>query len=117
MAGDITRSPALLPVGKVVVTGGLGSLGLLVALWLLERQQCSGMELHLLGKSGRGGPPEILASILEGDDCVTLSRCDVSCHAEAAALLHDRIQANVQSSRHIKRQWNLMYYLPLKQQV
>lgn len=72
-----TESPLLAQsCSTVLVTGGLGSLGTLVAHWII----CSATRhLHLLGRTGRHSTPKMAASWQIGTcaAAVTLSTCDV----------------------------------------
>jgi len=68
--------------GSVVVSGGLGGLGLLAGLWMTQ-QGCSA--LVLLSRSGRGTPSQ-LAPACGLDAEVTMVRCDVSVASEVAGV-------------------------------
>ena len=97
--GNILHHPCLLPAaalqpapavvarsrqpGTAIISGGLGGLGLLTAHWMT---QLDSRRLVLLGRSGRGSSrtsKELWDSACE----VTMSRCDVSAAAEAAAVI------------------------------
>lgn len=65
--------------GEVLITGGMGALGLLVARWLGQHQP---QGVTLLGRSGRvtdAHPPDLL-----GDRCLHLSSCDLGTREDAA---------------------------------
>lgn len=64
---------------RALITGGMGSLGILMADWLAQRG-CSSLQLQ--GRSGRGTLP--LAAIGAGA-CVNISRVDVGVAEEASA--------------------------------
>jgi hypothetical protein len=80
-----------------LLTGGLGSLGLLVAAWLLGRADggACAREVVLLGRSGRPERLDGLAGLLSGSGIVTLARCDVSRREEAGSIVHACRQASV----------------------
>ena len=61
--------------------GGTGSLGSLVATWLLHH---SAMQLLLLGRTGRGKNEVALSSQKGGYVLITIARSDVSASEEAA---------------------------------
>ena len=78
--------------GVSLVTGGLGALGSMVALWLAQRPAGSGARVSLAGRSGRGGVASssgdglvAMASLGLVTAVVSLVRCDASCSSEAAA--------------------------------
>lgn len=92
--GNVVQSSRLLPAirqpqdgrfeglkaGSAIVSGGMGGLGLLTALWLSEQ----GLEsLTLLGRSGRGGPD--CALLFESSSALTMARCDVTSADESSA--------------------------------
>lgn len=69
--------------GSIVVTGGLGALGTMVAVWLATD---GGYDLWLLGRSGRSGeqlPEEIYNSTAQ----VHCAKCDVSAVEEASYIV------------------------------
>jgi NADPH:quinone reductase-like Zn-dependent oxidoreductase len=82
--------------GRVVVTGGLGALGSLVARWLASNGV---RQLHLLGRSGKvaalnssrssSGFGELQRS---GPSQVIVSQCDASSSADLAAVLASSAQ-------------------------
>lgn len=83
--------------GTHLITGGFGSLGLLVAAYLAESlagaTTNAGNRLVLLGRSGRAegrSLPLALVQLLGNHDglSITLSRCDVSSREETSALMH-----------------------------
>ena len=104
--------------GTVLLTGGLGSLGLLVAIWLAQQQQQVGdadshrdLCLVLLGRTGRAGSAA-LASLLAhiGTGSVTLSRCDVSSAEEAGSLIQQcRPVRNQLQSCHLPAESSLFW--------
>ncbi|NUR91086.1 MAG: SDR family NAD(P)-dependent oxidoreductase, partial [Nonomuraea sp.] len=83
------EAPALDPEGTVLITGGSGGIGRLVARHLVVAH---GMR-HLLVLSRRGpaapGAPELAAELAEHDATVTFAACDVSDRAALAAVLAD----------------------------
>lgn len=75
--------------GSVLITGGLGALGSIVAVWLA--QQSASTRLILVGRSGRFEPHTAslqLQQLLNGSlGCeVTITACDTSCRADVAAI-------------------------------
>ena len=65
-----------------ILSGGLGSLGLLVAGWLSTSERVS---VWLLGRSGRvAGQDDAMLRLQEGKGCVSARRCDISQQDEAA---------------------------------
>lgn len=66
--------------GSVLITGGLGGLGMLSATWL--QRQHEGRHLVLLGRSGRSSSA---AAALTAGGWVTMARADVATAEEAAA--------------------------------
>ena len=90
------RQPAPLPgdsaypvSGAVLITGGLGALGALVATWLANRS--AALRLVLVGRTGRlpfgaePGPLQELVSGRVGGSMVTLCMGDVASAADATA--------------------------------
>ena len=72
--------------GRVIVTGGLGSLGSLTAGWLAR---CTGLHVVATGRTGRLASSTTLAGLL-GTGCaveLTLSTADAACAEDAALLL------------------------------
>jgi 3-oxoacyl-(acyl-carrier-protein) synthase/NAD(P)-dependent dehydrogenase (short-subunit alcohol dehydrogenase family)/acyl carrier protein len=68
--------------GSVVISGGLGSLGLLTASWLAGRKE---QHLVLLGRSGRASNSAVAA--MQSGACVVMCRCDTASIEETAACL------------------------------
>ncbi|KAK9803996.1 hypothetical protein WJX72_011444 [[Myrmecia] bisecta] len=64
--------------GAIVITGGLGSVGSLVATWLAQGLNPKTSRLWLLGRSGRVAGDSRLRPELFGDAMVTMARSDVS---------------------------------------
>jgi NAD(P)-dependent dehydrogenase (short-subunit alcohol dehydrogenase family) len=92
--GKIVVSAPFLPLskgagsggsGRVVITGGLGSLGLLTARWLLQQGV---RRLLLVGRSGRGDAAE-LAALLAQQPEAEISACaaDMACAEDLALVL------------------------------
>ena len=86
---DLLPQPRPAPGGTILITGGLGALGSLVAAWFA--QQSSATRLTLVGRSGRfdsdAASPQ-LRQLLDGSlGCeVTIAACDVSRAADVMAL-------------------------------
>ena len=67
-----------------MMSGGLGSLGLLVATWFVSR---SPAPLWLLGRSGRvTGQDSVLQRLWMAGACISARRCDAGCAEEASGL-------------------------------
>lgn len=58
---------------RVLITGGLGAIGLLVAAWLINHNPES--EIHLLGRSGQGSIGPMIGETLGR---VVMQKCDIS---------------------------------------
>ena len=69
--------------GTVLITGGLGDLGLLTGLWLAER--CPGAWAVLLGRSGRAA--KLSAAVARTPWPITAVRCDVACSEDLGAVI------------------------------
>ena len=67
---------------RVLITGGLGAIGLLVAAWVTTSHPNS--EVHLLSRSGRG-KTESLSSNSPGQ--LVVHQCDISTSADMADVL------------------------------
>ncbi|MFI0809396.1 SDR family NAD(P)-dependent oxidoreductase [Streptomyces echinatus] len=78
-------APALDPEGTVLVTGGTGSLGRLLARHLVTRHGVR--QLLLAGRGGRVPEPGVLDELAALGATVTVAACDVTDRAELAALL------------------------------
>ncbi len=74
--------PSAVPHGSLAITGGLGGIGLLSGLWAAE--QHTGLQVHLLGRSGHA--LAVALPVLARMSCVTVTRCDVGSPEEAAQL-------------------------------
>ncbi|WP_329491263.1 SDR family NAD(P)-dependent oxidoreductase [Kitasatospora sp. NBC_01246] len=86
--GDATGAePAFRPDGTVLVTGGTGSLGALLARHLVTEHGVR--HLVLASRSGLGaeGAPELVAELDGLGAAVTVAACDVADRAAVAALL------------------------------
>lgn len=70
--------------GAVVISGGLGSLGLLTASWLAGRKE---QHLILLGRSGRTEGMELLRLLRQSGACVVMCRCDTASREDTASCL------------------------------
>ena len=86
--------------GAVVITGGLGGLGMLTAAWMQQQSQQPGQHLVLLGRSGRSSSADAAAAaVTSSASClVSMTRCDVAAAEEAAAAVaaasrHHSLQA------------------------
>ncbi|MFT5686371.1 MAG: NADPH:quinone reductase-like Zn-dependent oxidoreductase/3-oxoacyl-(acyl-carrier-protein) synthase, partial [Myxococcota bacterium] len=88
------------PVGAVVITGGLGALGLVVARWLVEERGCQ----HLLLLSRSGLKSESTAAVVVEDLRQQGARIDVPevdvCDEAALARLIDGITGPLQGVIH-----------------
>ena len=84
-AANVPGEPAPCTKGGLyVLSGGLGSLGLLVAQWLASSEVG---HVWLLGRSGRlAGDSEALQGLWQGSACVAGRRCDLSSAEEAAGV-------------------------------
>ncbi|GAX72978.1 hypothetical protein CEUSTIGMA_g431.t1, partial [Chlamydomonas eustigma] len=91
-SGVFSTSPSLSPAvlseraltGKVMVTGGMGALGLLVTQWLVTAGTCS---IQLLGRSGRHGSLESLETLLHGKSMISSTACDMGAYSDVGSLL------------------------------
>ncbi|MFD7507689.1 SDR family NAD(P)-dependent oxidoreductase [Streptomyces sp. NPDC059850] len=89
-AGEVPDAPAMFdPEGTVLVTGGTGSLGALVARHLVTRHGVR----HLVLASRRGrdaeGAAELVAELTEQGAQVSVAACDVSDRDQVADLLEE----------------------------
>lgn len=75
---------------EVVWTGGLGAVGSLVALWLLQHTTA---QLWLLGRSGRAADDAAFKPDLAGEAQVFLARGDVSSSEETAFVLRSAVSS------------------------
>lgn len=90
--------------GGGVVTGGLGSLGMLYALWLSSAGG-AGASVALLGRSGRAGPETVFSGrLMRGAAVVQAVRADMSAASEVAALL-DLLEGSTARSPIQVRDW------------
>ena len=83
--GSLAAANGLVPrlTGCVLVTGGLGDLGLLAGLWLAETSPAA--HVVLLGRSGRAASlPAAAAHALRP---IMAVRCDVTCSEDLAAVV------------------------------
>ena len=88
----VVRSPALQQqpqqqqgCGPVLLTGGLGTLGQIVASWLAQQQV---QELHLLGRSGRAAGQQQLQLLQPGSPAYTAATTVTQCDAASSEDLH-----------------------------
>ena len=91
---DLDPHPRHAVEGSILITGGLGALGSIVAVWFA--QQSASTRLILAGRCGRFDPctaSSQLQQLLDGSlGCeVTISACDTSCRADVAAISRDNI--------------------------
>ena len=73
-------------LGSWLISGGLGSLGVLVADWLAGQGQA---HIVLLGRTGRAArPPDAASTVLAGSSAaeVAMYRCDTSLASEVAGI-------------------------------
>ena len=68
-----------------MLSGGMGSLGLLVANWLASSEDAP---LWLLGRSGRG-QNEDLRTLYQSGGRISAKRCDSSCTEEATSVVSE----------------------------
>ncbi|GAX83383.1 hypothetical protein CEUSTIGMA_g10808.t1, partial [Chlamydomonas eustigma] len=84
---SLSLSPAVLSeralTGKVLVTGGMGALGLLVTQWLVTAGTCS---IQLLGRSGRHGSLESMETLLHGKSMISSTACDMGAYSDVGSL-------------------------------
>ena len=84
----VVRAPAagrrIQPAGRVIVTGGLGTLGQLVTAWM---QQQSVADIQLPGRSGYAAEGALAASSAASSAAVTISKADISLGEDLALLL------------------------------
>ena len=84
----VVRAPTggrpLKPPGRVLVTGGMGTLGQLVARWL-QQQSVAGIEL--LGRSGFAADADLAAAAAASSATLTITKADISLAADLAPLL------------------------------
>jgi NAD(P)-dependent dehydrogenase (short-subunit alcohol dehydrogenase family)/acyl carrier protein len=80
-----TTAPVSLRDGTVLITGGTGALGGLLARHLVEAHGVR----HLVLASRRGSAPELETSLRSLGASVSVVACDVSSRSEVAALLDD----------------------------
>ncbi|CAL8465604.1 g5140 [Coccomyxa elongata] len=87
-ACNISHGASRVSHGVHVITGGLGSLGVLVASWLTQQEPAGsdlGNALILLGRTGRGnGAERVLMSAGDSPSVVTIGRCDAGSSSDAA---------------------------------
>ncbi|BDA51457.1 probable inactive phenolphthiocerol synthesis polyketide s at N-terminal half [Coccomyxa sp. Obi] len=104
MSGGVWAAPKLLPVAaaaarsakhngsmprNILVSGGLGALGSLVAVWLAGQDMSAhAPNLTLLGRSGRVTDPDTTRILAESQSqaSVTMTKCDVALSADAEAV-------------------------------
>ena len=83
------RALAALPARPAAISGGTGTLGVLVALFLASSGRTE--QLTLLGRSGRLGgaaaAAAVLAASVSSAAAVVLSSCDTACAEDVAAVL------------------------------
>lgn len=77
-----TRARAIKPASTVIVTGGLGGLGVLVTRWLAQQSASS---VHLLGRSGLAAASEAAQLVTSSHSTVIISKSDVSMRADLEA--------------------------------
>src|SRR5580700_7370209 len=84
-AVDPARARSWRPEGAVLVTGGTGALGPLIAGWLAER---GASQVVLVSRRGTtAGTAALAARVASAGTGVTVARCDVSDKADLAGLL------------------------------
>lgn len=84
--------------GSVVVTGGLGALGSIVACWLAGWSSC---DLWLLGRSGRTGGEPLPSQLYASNGSVICTKGDVAAAEEAACVMEAAgVSSQLQSIMH-----------------
>ncbi|MGR4885002.1 type I polyketide synthase [Streptomyces sp. LARHCF249] len=86
--GEVPDVPAVFrPDGTVLVTGGTGALGALVARHLVTRHGVRHLVLASRRGTDAGGAQELVAELTEQGAAVTVAACDVSDRGQVEALL------------------------------
>ena len=83
-------------ISGVLITGGMGDIGSVLAAWAVEQYQ--GRQLWLLGRAGRG---HLSAGLKHSNGCVTTFACNAS-SADDIDALHssfDQVTLNIHTSR------------------
>ena len=89
--------------GPALVTGGLGSLGLLVATWLAQTNHPAEPQLMLVGRSGRADDSALAQSLYkESRGNLQLSRCDITSAEEVSSLLQEGHKVSVYCTQQIQ---------------
>lgn len=82
--------------GATIITGGLGSLGMLCALWV-SGEFSADAELALLGRTGRASSDApVPLRLLRSRSLVRLAKADVGSNADVAGLLQQTLDGRVQ---------------------
>ena len=83
----VCQESSWLPQGAVIVTGGLGTLGMLMAAWLAGHGSLNGSDIWLLGRSGRtaGDPLPAHLRVAAGSSMLMCNKCDAAAAEEAGA--------------------------------
>ncbi len=76
--------------GCYLISGGLGSLGILMAHWLSQQQP--GNALVLLSRTGRGPEGALQAAAGPDSALVTIARCDIGLAEDSAHALTENVR-------------------------
>ena len=90
--------------GAYIISGGLGSLGLLVTTWLTQSHPSQPHAAALLGRTGRGlAAEEAAAAAAEAAIWLCIVRCDAAMQEEAvAAIAYSQVRhLSARPSRHM----------------
>ena len=75
-------------LGSTLITGGLGSLGLLVACWLAQAYDKNRFKAVLIGRTGSTSMSAALHSLsVDISGSLQIHRCDIGCREEVNSLV------------------------------